>query len=246
MDESDSTSVDQVAAGYDVLAEKADEDLRREASPWGDSHFQRHYSWPALQRALPELDNRRVLLAGCGRGDHVGWFRERGATVTGVDVSRGAIRRARERFDDEATFYRADLTERLEFADDDSFDLVVSNLVFSHIEAWRPVFEEFHRLLAPGGTLVIATIHPRYIRSGAEIESYDETTKLLNEWPGVEIPTYYRPMNAVVTPFIEAGFRLEAFDEPKPREAYEEHHPERYEDALRRPELLVIRARADQ
>lgn len=244
MDENDNTAIDQVTTGYDVLAEKADEDLGRNASPWGDSYFQQHYSWPATRTVLPELTDCRVLLAGCGRGDYVSWFHENGATVTGVDVSGTAIKHARERFDDEATFYHADLTERLAFAEDDAFDLVVSNLVFSHIEEWKPVFEEFHRILVSDGTLVVTTVHPQYICSDADIESYYTTKKVMNDWPEVEIPTYYRPMNAVITPFVTAGFQLETFDEPKPRDAYEEYYPERYQDALRQPELLVIRARA--
>lgn len=238
-------AIDQVTTGYDVLADKADGDLEGKASPWGDSYFQQHYSWPATRAVLPELADCRVLLAGCGRGDHVSWYHENGATVTGVDVSGTAIQHARERFDDEATFYRADLTERLAFADD-AFDLVVSNLVFSHIEEWKPVLEEFHRILGSDGALVVSTVHPQYICSDADIESYDAIEMVMNEWPGVEIPTYYRPTNAVITPFVEAGFRIASFDEPKPRDAYEDYYPERYRDALRRPELLVIRARADR
>lgn len=244
MGENDTTATDQIRTGYDVLAEKADEDLGREASPWGDSYFQQHYSWPATRTVLPELADCRVLLAGCGRGDYASWFHENGATVTGVDSSGTAIQHARERFGDEATFYHADLTERLTFADDAAFDLVVSNLVFSHIEDWEPVLAEFHRILAPDGTLVVSTIHPQYICSGADIADYYTTKRVMNEWPAVEIPTYYRPMDAVVTPFLRAGFQLEAFDEPEPQAAYEEHHPERYQAALRQPELLVIRARA--
>lgn len=244
LDGNDETTIDRIERGYDVLAEKAD-DLERDASPWGDSYFQRHYSWPATQRILPDVADSRVLLAGCGRGDHVPWFRKRGATVVGVDASETAIRHARRRFGDEAAFHRADLTAPLDVADTDAFDLVVSNLVMSHVEEWTPVFEEFRRILTPRGDLVVTTIHPRYLRSDADIEDHYAVTKVTNEWPEVEIPTFYRPTSAVVTSFIEAGFRLEAFDEPKPQAAYEEYHPERYRDAVREPELLVVRARAD-
>lgn len=245
MDRNDGTATDRIADGYDALAGKAEDDLDPAESPWGDSHFQRRYSWPATREVLPDPADCRVLLAGCGRGDHVDWFRERGATVTGVDVSETAVRRARERCDDEATFHRADLTDPLEFADD-AFDLVVSNLVLSHVEEWRPVFEEFHRVLVPEGTLVASTIHPEYVRSKADATSYYATEAVPNEWPGVEIPTYYRPMEAVVTPFVAVGFRIETFDEPEPPDAYEAVHPERYRDAQTTPELLVVRARAER
>ncbi|QKY19092.1 class I SAM-dependent methyltransferase [Halolamina sp. CBA1230] len=244
MDENDNTARNQLQRGYDVLAENAS-DLDRERSPWGDSHFQEHYSWPATRPVLPELADRRVLLAGCGRGDYVPWFHEQGATVVGVDASETAIQQARQRFGQKATFYHANLTNPLDFADSDTFDLVFSNLVLSHIEEWTPVFEEFHRVLRPQQPLVVTTIHPHYLRSDTEVEEYYTVTKLMNDWPDVEIPTYYRPMNAVITPFIEAGFQLETVDEPQPQDAFAEHHPERYQDALRQPDLLVIRAQVD-
>jgi SAM-dependent methyltransferase len=246
VDENDTTSTDDVAAGYDVLARKAERDLDRSASPWGTSHFQQYYSWPATRAVLPDPADRDVLLAGCGRGDYVGWFRDRGASVTGVDVSETAIEHARERFGDAATFHHADLTDPLSFLDDGVFDLVVSNLVFSHIESWRPVLSELHRVTVPGGDLVVTTVHPAYVRAGAEVDDYYATVEVLNDWPEVEIPTYYRPMSAVVTPFAEAGYSLETFAEPRPRPGYEDHHPERYRDALDRPELLVVRARAGE
>lgn len=68
--------------GYDSLARDA-ADLDPETSPWGDGHGQRHCAWPATRAALPPLSGRRVLLAGCGRGDHVEHFLDRGATVAG-------------------------------------------------------------------------------------------------------------------------------------------------------------------
>lgn len=245
MAENDDTSIDQLRSGYDVLAERADDDLGRDASPWGDSYFQQYFSWPATQPALPDLTDRRVLLAGCGRGDYVPWFDKQGANVVGVDASGTAIQHARERVGDTATFYRSDLTTPLDFADADEFDLVFSNLVMSHIEEWTPVFEEFRRILVPRGTLVVTTIHPHYLRSDADIRDYYSVTKVMNDWPEVKIPTFYRPMDAVITSFIEAGFQLERVDAPKPQDAYEKHQPARYKSAARQPEVLVIRAQAD-
>lgn len=244
MDDDNNTPLNQLQHGYDVLAAKAT-DLDRDVSPWGDSYFQQHYSWPATHPVLPDLGDSRVLLAGCGRGDYVPWFHEQGATVVGVDASETAIRHARNRFGDKATFYHGDLTAPLNFANGDAFDLVFSNLVLSHIKEWTPVFEEFSRLLRPQGSLVVTTIHPHYLRVDTSIEDYYTVTKVMNDWPDVEIPTFYRPLDAVISPFIEAGFRLQTIDEPKPRDAYEEYHPKRYRDALRQPELLVVRAQVD-
>lgn len=237
MTDTDETYSDRVKHGYDALAANA-ADLDRHVSPWGDSYFQRHYAWPAARSVLPELEGDQVLLAGCGRGDYVPLFRERGATVVGVDVSETAIRHARDRFGEDATFHRADLTDTLDFAGADGFDLVFSNLVLSHVEEWAPPFEEFARVLRLRGNLVVTTVHPQYLRAHGDIEGYHTVSKTMNDWPDVEIPTFYRLVSAALSPFIEAGFRLQTVDEPRPRDAYEKHQPERYRDALKRPEIL--------
>jgi SAM-dependent methyltransferase len=242
LDETDQSTNDRVSDGYDALADKAESDLLPEASPWGDSYFQQHYSWPATRAVLPDSGVDQVLLAGCGRGDHAEWFHEKGASVTGIDNSETAIRQALNRFDQIASFYRADLTESLDFAADDAFDLVFSNLVMSHIQEWCPVFEEFHRILAPTGTLVVTTIHPLYLRSAHDVANYYKTEQITNQWPAAEIPTFYRPMNEVIAPFLSAGFSLEIVSEPTPEKSYEQYSPERYQSAIENPELIVVRA----
>ena len=94
MDTDDDEHFDAVSSAYDHLAEQAPE-LDGDGTPWGDSDFQRFFSWPATREVLPELSGKRVLLAGCGRGDHVPWFTEQGADVIGVDASQVALRQAR-------------------------------------------------------------------------------------------------------------------------------------------------------
>jgi SAM-dependent methyltransferase len=240
----DDDRTDRTASGYDALSRRADEDLDPEGSPWGDSHFQTHYSWPATREILPGVEGRRVLIAGCGRGDHVEHFLEGGASVVGVDASEEALSTARERFGDRATFERADLSDPLEF-EADAFDLAFSHLVFGHLREWRPLFAELARVTAPGGRVAFATIHPRFLRERNGVETYYGVDEIRTEWPGAEIPTHHRPMGAVVRPLIEAGFRIEAFEEPRPQERYADHAPERYGTAQVRPAVLCVRARLE-
>lgn len=62
-----------------------------------ENYFGSHEDWDDAQRErLGELDGP-VLDLGCGAGQHVRFFEDRGTEVLGVDVSPGAVQAARER-----------------------------------------------------------------------------------------------------------------------------------------------------
>lgn len=185
-----------------------------------------------------------MLLAGCGRGDHVAHFQERGATVTGVDASEAAVATARERHPD-AAFAVVDLADGLPFASD-AFDVVVSNLVLSHVPDWAPVLDAFERVLRPGGTLVVSTIHPQYRREKWGLDRYDERAERVVNWGVAELPTSYRPTSTMLQSVIDAGFSLETVAEPTPESAYESENPERYAAAMAAPQVLVLCANTEE
>lgn len=233
-----------VASGYDELAVR---DHDRDGSPWGDSHYQQHYAWPTTQRVLPDVNDSHVLLAGCGRGDHADWFLERGAEVVGVDASESAITIAHDTHGSSASFQQADVTDGLPMLESGSFDLVVSNLVFGHLDEWTPVLETFDRLLVERGTVVVTTVHPSYVRRNHDIDSYYDKQRVVVDWPGgAKIPTHYRPMEDVVNSFADAGYHIDKFREPRPEPSYSDVRPNRYQDAIRDPQVLCIRATPDE
>ncbi len=246
MPERPDDSTDTTIDGYDRLADDPPA-LDRLASPWADSPYQRHYVWPAVRPLLPDVPGLRVLDAGCGVGHYAERFHERGADVTGIDASERALAAARERCDDAVRLRRHDLTERLPF-DDGAFGLVFCNLVLDHVADWEPVLSEFRRVLAPGGPVVVATIHPlrRYLNHREEFGGYHDTERYVVEWgdTDAEIASYYRPVGDVVESFVGAGLSISAFREPTPTAAFREHDPERYATASRRPDTLCVRAEA--
>jgi SAM-dependent methyltransferase len=95
---------------------------------------------------------RRVLEYGCGPGSASFELRERGALVTGIDISPVAIEIARgeaERRGLDIDFETMD-AERLSFADA-SFDVVCGSGILHHLDLDR-AFAEIARVLEPGGT----------------------------------------------------------------------------------------------
>jgi len=120
----------------------------------------------------------RVLDAGCGTGGYLRWLLDTGsfAGAAGVDVATAAIELARERIP-EADLHVAALAE-LPFPDG-SFELVVTNDVLQHVDEAElgASYAELHRVLAPGGTLLVRTNGSRRLRrERSDWRAYDAGT----------------------------------------------------------------------
>lgn len=111
---------------------------------------------------LVKLEPTRILDLGCGTGDisHALLNRYRKAKVVSLDIALSMAQRSRRR----GGWFRrpspvcAD-AERLPFADN-SFDLLISNLMLQWVEDLDNAFAEFRRVLAPGGLLLFTTFGP--------------------------------------------------------------------------------------
>jgi 23S rRNA (guanine745-N1)-methyltransferase len=102
----------------------------------------------AIVRSVPMEEGQSLLDAGCGEGHHTAAFRAAyGVEACGVDISVPAIELAARRYRD-CSWIVANADRFLPYADA-SFHVVAS------ITA-RMNPEEFRRVLAPGGTLLVA------------------------------------------------------------------------------------------
>ncbi|WP_254864157.1 class I SAM-dependent methyltransferase [Halovivax gelatinilyticus] len=219
--------------------------MAAENDDWSDDPHRRHVEWPATRSLLPDLDGLRVLEAGCGAGDYTEFFAEEGAEVVAVDATEAAVERTRERFDDDPVdVHHADLTEPLEFLDDGSVDLVVSQLVLEHISDWLPVFDEFARVLRTDGRFVFSTGNPvsGWV-SPEDASDYFETEALTQDWGEMRPRNYRRPLAEHLNPLADAGFAIERFLEPTPDPAYESVDSETYERLTTVPRWECVRAR---
>lgn len=123
--------------------------------------FPRRLDVRMIRRWLPDLAGGRMLDVGCGDGYWTGriarWCRAR---ADGVDVSASAIEQSDPRPGD---LFRLASAEDLPFADG-VFDLVVSLSVLQFVRRGERALREMHRVLRPGGALVLtcdAMDHPR-------------------------------------------------------------------------------------
>jgi len=105
----------------------------------------------------PAGAGQSLLDVGCGTGHWSAFFAEMGYRVTGIDVAREMIQRARIAVPD-GTFRVADACE-LPF-DDGSFDVVASMATIEFVTEPVAAIREMVRCARSGGVLLIGTLNP--------------------------------------------------------------------------------------
>lgn len=118
-----------------------------------------------LDRLLDRIPGRRWLDAGCGRQSYPDWRRAEFETVEsrfiGCDLDASALQeRATPGRICQATL------EALPFADA-SFDVVMSNMVFEHLDEPKAVVAELLRVTVPGGRVLIHTVNALHYQAWA-------------------------------------------------------------------------------
>lgn len=103
---------------------------------------------------------KRVLDIGCGNGYVLVQYARHGAEVHGIDLTETAVTLSRRRFELAGlagTFQRTD-GDTIPYPDA-TFDIVCSMGVLHHIEDPRPMLAEMHRVLRPGGEIIMMMYH---------------------------------------------------------------------------------------
>ena len=134
--------------------------VQREYDALAGRYDQRWARYVAASTALADArlvlrPGMRVLDVGCGTGVLLAQLRARmpGARFLGVDATPGMLARARERLGPDVPLVESS-GEALPLPDR-SVDAVVSTSVLHYMADAPQALREMHRVLAPGGTLVI-------------------------------------------------------------------------------------------
>jgi ubiquinone/menaquinone biosynthesis C-methylase UbiE len=225
----------ELAEGFDAAAD--------------DHPHNAHLEQPAMQKLVPEMDGDRVLDAGCGAGHGSKWMADRGANVVALDIVFEMLDYTRKRTPT-AHLIQADLGTELP-VQNDAFDHVVSSLSLSYVRSWTSMFREFARVLRPGGTVTFSSGHPHvHFQFRDDAENYHAVEKVSLTWTGfsevvgeVEVTTYRRPLEKIITPILDAGFRLEALREPLPTREFFEVDAELAADIARNPAFICVQVR---
>lgn len=181
-----------------------------------EGFFNAWYERPAMLRLLGDVDMRRILDAGCGSGPTTAALIQRGADVSGFDVSAAMIEIARRGLP-EADLRVHDLAEPLPWSDA-TFDTVVASLVLHYLPDWSGPLSELRRVLKAEGRLLVSVNHPGAFPIVYPDREYFRVTEYSEEYDfagtSVDLTFFHRPLSAMAASFAAAGFRIVGIHEP--------------------------------
>ncbi|MCC5575358.1 methyltransferase domain-containing protein [Microtetraspora sp. AC03309] len=208
----------------------------------GISPYNAYTDRPAMLELAGDVDGAKVLDVGCGAGHYAVELLARGAQVVGVDGSRTLLEHARARVGERAEFLLHDLEEPLNFAHDASFDGAVCALVFHHLTHRVQLLRELHRVLRPGGWLLVSTTHPAadWRHFGGSYYADDWVELPLRGSP-FSIRFQRMPLEMFLGELLAAGFALERLVEPRPVPRLREVDEAAYTKLQQAPSFLAVR-----
>jgi SAM-dependent methyltransferase len=213
---------------WDRIAARARDDDK----PPDVVHYGADVASEAELRLIGDVDGKRVVDLGAGRGDNAIALARAGAHVIAVDASAGQLARMRRRADAAEVRIEAHHTDAadLAFLRADSIDLALSTGMLPQVEDLDRLFRQVHRILRPGAAFVFAYPHPFSMTvgrddaapgalplGGLEVRrSYFEQGPVTLTHAGEAIVVFPRTIAEVFAALHRAGFRAEALLEPEP------------------------------
>jgi ubiquinone/menaquinone biosynthesis C-methylase UbiE len=146
-----------------------------------------------------------IVDVGCGTGRHWNRILEGNPDLLlGFDVSQGMLEQLRLKFPKARVVQQMD--HRLPGLDDQSCDFILSTLALAHMENIQEIFEEWNRVLKPGGEILITDYHPEALRLGSQ-RTFRHNGRLM----AVESHAY--PIHSIKKITSELGLEIDAYQE---------------------------------
>ena len=217
---SKTTSWSNVAEWYDGLIEGE------------KGTYQADLILPNLLRLVAPAAGDRILDIACGQGFFARAFAEKGAVVTGADISGELIKLAQEHSPKSVSFHVAP-ADKLDFAKDASFNKAVIVLALQNIDQFAGALSEASRILETGGRLFLVLNHPAFrIPKGSawkwdekaaaqyrRIDTYMSESKVeIDMTPGAKSAktstvTFHRPLQSYFKALGKAGLAVVRLEE---------------------------------
>jgi SAM-dependent methyltransferase len=114
-----------------------------------------------------------------------------------------------------------------------------------YLHDWVEPLRELHRVLRPGGQLLISTHHPADDIGLSATGNYFDTELIRDRWrigaKQFEVNFWRRPLTDMFAAFEQAGFGVLTFIEPQPLAECRELSPEAWEVLTTRPAFAFFK-----
>ena len=212
--------------------------------------------WHQLQPLFPAMEGSRVLDLGCGYGWHCKYAVEQGAAeALGLDLSEKMIAEARARNADPRIRYEVCGIAEYSYPAG-YYDLVVSNLALHYLADLDDIYRKVFSTLRPGGVFLFNIEHPVFTAGVREdwvrdtegrpvcwpVDNYYYPGERTTLFLGQEVKKQHHTLTQILMGLLHSGFVLEAVEEAEP--SLEMLDIPGMRDELRRPMMLLVRARA--
>jgi ubiquinone/menaquinone biosynthesis C-methylase UbiE len=225
---------------------------------------------PAFMAMLPDVRGRRGLDIGCGEGHNTRLLAQRGALMTGIDISEKFIVHACEREIQVPAGIHYQVSSALQLPFDvDTFDFAAAFMSLMDMPEQARAIGEAWRVLRPGGFFQFSICHPcfatprwKWVHDPAgnkvalECGDYFASRQgWVDEWIFGNLPPELkeglRPFRVAyfshtlsywLNLLVNTGFVLEQFDEPHADQELARDHPE-IADTRLIAYFLIIRGR---
>lgn len=211
--------------------------------------------WHQLQPLFPAMNGKTVLDLGCGYGWHCKYAAQMGALdILGIDSSKKMIETALAKNSDARIRYKVCGLEEYTYPEN-TYDLVISNLVLHYIEDLENIYRKVHQTLKDGGCFLFNIEHPAFTAGVKEdwiydgngrprywaIDNYYYPGERETNFLGCKVVKQHHTLTQILNPLLKCGFQMEAIEEAMPPENMLDIPGMR--DEMRRPMMLLVKAK---
>jgi 2-polyprenyl-3-methyl-5-hydroxy-6-metoxy-1,4-benzoquinol methylase len=168
----------------------------------------------AILLAVASRQPERVLDLGCGEGWLLRALAERAINGVGVDGDATLVEAARAAGSSPVHLANYEQLAQAKVDIGSDYDLICANFALLHQDI-IPLLTAMNALLAPGGALVIQTLHPWSAAASDYQDGWRQETFTGFKGQWQPMPWYFRTLSSWLNALDMAGFQLTGLQEPQ-------------------------------
>lgn len=224
---------EQLAQEWDRIAIIRDEQIEKEQ----DLSY-KHILLPGILSLIPNKNYNNIIDVGCGSGHLTQKIKNKGKSITGVDLSEKNISIAQAKYSgSEINFIHASVESFSETISNGFYDLAVANMTLMDVPSLENALEAISKILCKQGDFVFSITHPcfwpfywnywneEWFDYNSEIFIESSFKISLNSNENIKTTHIHRPLEYYIRTLGKYNFKINTFLEPLPAPNVESLYP---------------------